>query len=82
MGACSGKMAETAVTTAATKEVELKFSTFTCADSKGGCEVVPSKAALVCIEYQNEVCTTPGDRCTHTVSHAACYCAIGHCCPH
>ena len=33
----------------------ITFSTFEPSTAKGGCTVDPSKAALVCIEFQNEV---------------------------
>ena len=33
---------------------------FAPADAKGGCEIVPKKTALVCIEYQNEFVTEGG----------------------
>merc|ERR1719240_845996 len=36
------------------------FSTFSAASAKGGCEIVPAKTALVCIEYQNEFTTEGG----------------------
>merc|ERR1719488_439817 len=36
------------------------FRAFAAADAKGGCSIVPSKSALVCIEYQNEFTTEGG----------------------
>ena len=33
---------------------------FAAATAKGGCEVAPSKTALVCIEFQNEFATEGG----------------------
>jgi len=37
-----------------------KFSAFDSASAKGGAELVPSKTALICIEYQNEFTTEGG----------------------
>merc|ERR1719392_173491 len=36
------------------------FTVFSAADAKGGCELEPSKTALVCIEYQNEFTSEGG----------------------
>ena len=34
--------------------------TFPAAAAKGGCDIVPAKTALVCIEFQNEFTTEGG----------------------
>ena len=36
------------------------FSTFSAGDAKGGCEIEPTKTALVAIEFQNEFTTEGG----------------------
>jgi len=36
------------------------FRTFASSDAKGGCDVNPTKSALICIEYQNEFCCEGG----------------------
>merc|ERR1719498_649297 len=43
-----------------TPRASAPFNAFAPADAKGGCELVTSKTALVCIEYQNEFTTEGG----------------------
>jgi len=36
------------------------FNTYAPADAKGGCDIVPAKTAMLCIEFQNEFATEGG----------------------